>query len=159
MLNINNSFACIMDTPLGKLGIKMHDGNITAVDYLSAETTHDDPFISAQLNTYFSNPHHVFTLPVAPAGTPFQQRVWQALCGIPAGTTLTYGTLAKTLNSSPRAVGQACRRNPIPIIIPCHRVVGVNDLGGYAGEKNGKLLEIKQWLITHEVNRIAFVTI
>lgn len=139
-----------MDTPLGKLGIKMHDGSITAVDYLSTETTHDNPFISAQLNTYFTNPHHVFTLPVAPAGTDFQQRVWKALCDIPAGTTLTYGALAKQLNSSPRAVGQACRRNPIPIIIPCHRVVGANDLGGYSGETKGKLFAVKEWLLKFE---------
>ena len=142
---------CIIDTPLGKLGIMMQDGSVTSVDFLpDTAFTVNESFITPQLNAYFSDPTHVFTVPTRPAGTPFQQRVWKALCDIPAGTTLTYGALAKKLNSSPRAVGQACRRNPIPIIVPCHRVTGAKDLGGYAGETKGKLFGIKKWLLDFE---------
>lgn len=83
-------------------------------------------------------------------GTEFQKRVWRALCAIPPGTTKTYGELAKQLNTSPRAIGNACRKNPLPIIIPCHRVVAKNSLGGYAGARIGNLLEIKKWLLRYE---------
>lgn len=154
MVDTNTHYACILDTPLGKLGIKMHDDKVTALDYLHTavpQCSDNDTFITAQLNAYFSNPQHTFSIPTAPAGTPFQQRVWQALTEIPAGTTRTYGALARQLHSSPRAVGQACRRNPIPIIVPCHRVVGASKLGGYAGDTEGSLFAIKQWLLQFEM--------
>ncbi len=83
-------------------------------------------------------------------GTAFQKRVWQALCNIPPGTTKTYGELAKELHTSPRAIGNACRKNPLPIIIPCHRVVAKNSLGGYAGARTGELIEFKKWLLENE---------
>lgn len=85
-------------------------------------------------------------LPLAPAGTPFQQRVWQQLLTIPYGKTVTYGDIAKALNSSPRAVGSAVGRNPISIIVPCHRVLGSSgSLTGYAGgvERKTALLELE----------------
>jgi methylated-DNA-[protein]-cysteine S-methyltransferase len=87
---------------------------------------------------------------VAPAGTPFQRRVWQRLSAIPAGETLTYGALARELGTSARAVGGACRTNPIPLVIPCHRVVATNGLGGYSGERGGDWLAKKRWLLAHE---------
>jgi methylated-DNA-[protein]-cysteine S-methyltransferase len=152
MTNMHSQFACIMDTPLGKLGIRMKESCITAVDYLSAnvDTTTQESSIASQLIAYFTNPKHKFELPIQLTGTPFQLRVWMALSDIPSGTTLTYGQLAKKLKSSPRAVGQACRRNPIPIIIPCHRVIGAKKLGGYAGDTSGNLFAVKQWLLQHE---------
>jgi methylated-DNA-[protein]-cysteine S-methyltransferase len=82
--------------------------------------------------------------------TPFQKQVWQALLTIPCGSTLTYGELAKKLNSSPRAVGQACRANPLPFLIPCHRVVGAKNSGGYFGARKGKKIALKQWLLEQE---------
>ena len=84
-------------------------------------------------------------------GTPFQRRVWQALRGIPSGSTCSYGELAHELGSSARAVGGACRRNPIPIVVPCHRVAAAaGGVGGFMGQRDGEALTIKQWLLDHE---------
>lgn len=83
-------------------------------------------------------------------GTDFQKRVWAALLEIPAGQTLTYGELAQKLNSHPRAIGQACRTNPYPVVIPCHRVVSKTGFGGYAGAVSGDLLNFKKWLLQRE---------
>ena len=102
------------------------------------------------LQTYFQNPQQSFQLPLQLKVTAFQERVLKALQKIPVGTTETYGNLAKKLKTSARAVGNACRRNPIAIVIPCHRVVGKNNPGGFCGEKDGKMLAIKQWLLEHE---------
>ncbi len=85
-----------------------------------------------------------------PDGTVFQRRVWQVLLNIPPGQTRTYGELARELGSSPRAVGGACRRNPIPLLIPCHRVVAANGDGGFAGHTSGRWMDIKRWLLEHE---------
>ena len=91
-------------------------------------------FIADELCAYADNPHHRFQLPLKPLGTIYQQRVWNALLAIPVGHTLTYGELATTLQSSPRAIGQACKKNPLILFIPCHRVVGKNNPGGYMGQ-------------------------
>ena len=88
--------------------------------------------------------------PVAPQGTPFQQRVWRALMEIAPGERLTYGELARRLQTGPRAVGGACRANPIPLLIPCHRVVAAKGDGGFAGHRDGPWLAIKRWLLEHE---------
>jgi methylated-DNA-[protein]-cysteine S-methyltransferase len=106
--------------------------------------------IAAALQAYFANPGYRFHLSLHLQGTPFQRRVWQALQAIPAGETRTYGDLAKQLHSGARAVGMACRANPIPVIVPCHRVVAANGLGGYAGKTAGRQLGIKRWLLQHE---------
>lgn len=87
---------------------------------------------------------------LAPQGSVFQRRVWDALLQIPPGQTRTYGELARVLGSSPRAVGGACRRNPIPLFIPCHRVVAANGDGGFAGHTRGRWMDIKRWLLAHE---------
>jgi methylated-DNA-[protein]-cysteine S-methyltransferase len=84
------------------------------------------------------------------AGTAFQQRVWQAMREIPLGETISYGALAKQLNSSARAVGNACRTNPIPIIIPCHRIVAKHGIGGFSGMIQGTRITMKEWLLRHE---------
>jgi len=89
-------------------------------------------------------------------GTEFQRKVWQSLQDIPVGEVRTYGSLAKELNSSARAVGNACRQNLFPVIVPCHRVVSASGIGGYAGDtlarQHGQInfLHIKQWLLAHE---------
>ncbi len=100
------------------------------------------------LDDYFAGSPRETDFPLSPAGTAFQQRVWEILLTIPYGKTTTYGAIAKQLdnNMSAQAVGQAVGRNPISIIIPCHRVVGAKrQLTGYAGG-----LEIKKWLLCHE---------
>lgn len=100
----------------------------------NAEPTKLLAIAASQLNAYFEERHFDFDLPLAPAGTDFERRVWQGLKTIPAGTTLTYGGLAERLQTGPRAVGRACGANPIPILIPCHRVLGAGgSLHGYSG--------------------------
>ena len=106
--------------------------------------------ILLQLKKYFSSALAFHTVSLAPQGTVFQKSVWNELSKIPMGETRTYGEIANKLNSSARAVGNACRKNPIQIIIPCHRVVSAQGLGGYAGETQGKQLDIKRWLLNHE---------
>ncbi len=103
-----------------------------------------------QLKTFWQDNSFKFDLPLEVQGTDFQKRVWQALREIPTGQVETYGSLAKKLQSSPRAIGQACRTNPIAIVIPCHRVVSQTSLGGFAGETDGNNLDVKQWLLQHE---------
>ena len=87
---------------------------------------------------------------LADKGTPFQRRVWQYLQSIPMGTTQSYGHVAKALNSSARAVGNACRANPFLLVVPCHRVVKSTGIGGFGGKVDGEAIAIKQWLLAHE---------
>ena len=87
-------------------------------------------------------------LPLESAATPFQRRVREALQGLPPGSVISYGALARHLNTCSQAIGQACARNPLPIVVPCHRVVGADGLGGYTGGTDG--LEIKRWLLERE---------
>lgn len=107
--------------------------------------------VEEQLHTWSQNPHHQFNLPyIIKNGTAFQHRVWKAMCEIPVGETRSYGLLAQQLNSSPRAVGGACGRNPLPIIIPCHRITAKHALGGFNQQQSGWLIDVKRWLLTHE---------
>lgn len=106
--------------------------------------------IVAQLDRYFSSAISFKNIPLLPIGTDFQKSVWRELRKIPCGETRTYGQIAKNLHSGARAVGNACRKNPIQIIIPCHRVVSTKGIGGYAGETQGRQLDIKHWLLKHE---------
>jgi methylated-DNA-[protein]-cysteine S-methyltransferase len=116
----------------------------------------DDAWFSGvrdQLNAYFQGRLTRFEVPVAPEGTAFQQKVWTALKAIPCGATATYGELARKLGSpqSSRAVGLAAGKNPISIIIPCHRLIGADGaLTGYAGG-----LDMKRWLLEHELTRFG----
>lgn len=104
----------------------------------------------AWLAAYCQDPSLPCELPLRPAGTAFQRRVWRALRGIPCGSTRTYGELAHELGSAAQAVGNACRRNPIAILVPCHRVCSASGLGGYAGATTGFWPELKQRLLQHE---------
>lgn len=106
--------------------------------------------IADQILQYLDDPNFQFSIPYRLNGTSFQCKVWETLRTIPAGKTLTYGELALQLKTHSRAVGQACRRNPIPIIIPCHRIIGQRHVGGFSGEEEGEFIEIKKWLIKHE---------
>ncbi len=105
--------------------------------------------VASQIEAYFANAHNDFNLPLIYKGTPFQRRVWQAISAISCGRVLTYGEIAAQIGSGPRAVANACGANHLPLIIPCHRVVAKNGLGGYMqGSKEG--LKIKAWLLKHE---------
>ncbi len=107
-------------------------------------------WVRQALADYFRDGTLGLDLPVAPLGTDFQRRVWAALRAIPPGTTRTYGDLARELDTSPRAIGGACRANPCLIAVPCHRVVARDGLGGFAGERGGERLAVKCWLLRHE---------
>jgi methylated-DNA-[protein]-cysteine S-methyltransferase len=156
-----NDYQAIIATPLGRIGIRMTGEAVSALDYLPADAPEQPPTDAAteavveQWEGYFRDPQYRFTVPLAPAGTAFQQRIWNALPTIPAGTVLTYGELARQFDTAPRAIGGACRNNPVPILIPCHRVVGRRGLGGYAGEVTGDPLGIKRWLLRHEGVEVA----
>ena len=155
-MTTNISYQAVMATPLGRIGIRMAGDAASALDYLAADALEQPPAdtataaVVAQLEAYFHDPRYQFTVPLAPGGTTFQQRVWAALQAIPSGTVLTYGDLGWQLDTAARAIGGACRTNPLPILIPCHRVVGRQGLGGYAGAVTGDPLGIKRWLLRHE---------
>ena len=150
-------YQAMITAPFGCcIGITMTSGAVSALDYLPANTPEQSPTdpataaVVAQLAAYFRDADTPLMVPVMLAGTTFQQRVWAALQAIPLGTVLTYGELAEQLGTAARAVGAACRTNPLPILIPCHRVVGRQGLGGYAGTVTGDPLAIKRWLLRHE---------
>ena len=121
-----------------------------ATSSISHSSNKQTKIILQQLNNYFSSAASLKEIPIAPEGTLFQKSVWNELRKIPLGETRTYGDIAKKLNSSPRAVGNACRKNPIPVIVPCHRVISAKGIGGYAGEIEGRQINIKRWLLSHE---------
>jgi len=153
-------------SPIGPLGLRLVPGGLGEIDFLAAAPDRPLPPLSAwassgpdaelvaeaarQIERYFLDPRAGFRLPLVLGGTPFQRRVWQALQTIAPGRTLTYGELAERLGSSARAVGGACRANPLPIVVPCHRVVARGGLGGFAGASSGRKTDIKQWLLEHE---------
>ncbi|WP_035384178.1 methylated-DNA--[protein]-cysteine S-methyltransferase [Ferriphaselus sp. R-1] len=150
------AFQAILLAPCGKLGVRCTAAALTGVEFLPPDTPEQPPRnalaaqVAAQLAAYFSAADFAFDLPLAPGGTLHQNRVWQRMCAIPRGQALTYGELARDIGSAPRAVGQACGNNPIPIVIPCHRVVGRAGLGGFMHHGDGYALEIKRWLLRHE---------
>jgi methylated-DNA-[protein]-cysteine S-methyltransferase len=127
-------------SPIGRLMIEEAGGAIVAIGW---EGTGDNRALgngsallseaAAQLDAYFAGQLTRFDLPLAPDGSPFETRVWAEMREIPYGETRCYGDLAATIGSAPRAVGRACGRNPIPIIIPCHRVLAKTGIGGYSG--------------------------
>ncbi len=149
-------YGAVISSPLGKLGIRVADDAVTAIEYVHESTLLKEAVrreaerVVHQLHSYFDDPDWEFELPLAPEGTVFQRKVWQALRSLAPGEVLTYGELARRLNSGPRAVGNACRRNPIPIVIPCHRVVSASGPGGYSGATQGAMLMVKQWMLRHE---------
>lgn len=137
-------------TPLGALTLSEEDGAVVALDWgFGRDQTQTKLLLEGrdQLQAYFDGELKKFSLPLSPAGTAYRKRVWQALCGIAYGHTVSYGALAARIGGSARSVGTANARNPIPIIIPCHRVVGSVGLGGYSG---GDGLETKTWLLALE---------
>lgn len=128
---------------------------VAATEQLRVPVSDAAAYVVAQLELYFRNPRWPFDLPLLPQGSEFQQRVWQALREIPAGSKVTYGQLAWRLESSARAVGSACRANPVPIIVPCHRVVSAMGVGGFMGQVVGPQIAIKEWLLQHEQREMA----
>ena len=126
-----------LHSPLGPLTVSETEDAIVALDWGWGRDQSPTPLLQRAidiLNEYFDGKAPAFDLAFRPKGTAFQQRVWQAMCAIPYGQTRTYGELAERAGGVARAVGMACGANPIPILIPCHRVVAQNGLGGYSGD-------------------------
>nr|WP_299246040.1 methylated-DNA--[protein]-cysteine S-methyltransferase [uncultured Halomonas sp.] len=146
-------------SPLGFLQIKATEAGITHIDFVDerSEAVTPHPLIDdckTQLEEYFQGRRQHFDVPLAPEGTDFQKRVWRQLRAIPFGETCSYAMISQKIASpkSHRAVGAANGRNPLSIIVPCHRVIGSNgQLTGYAGG-----LERKQWLLQHEQAQLAY---
>jgi methylated-DNA-[protein]-cysteine S-methyltransferase len=148
-------YHAVVRSPVGFLGIITDEDSLLEVDFLSKGNVLPAKTMLAkkvvrQLEDYFQNPSSGFDLPLQATGTEFQQQVWQVMRGIPAGEVMTYGQVAEVLNSSPRAVGNACRANPIPIIVPCHRIVSKQGIGGFAGKTSGRDIRNKRELLEHE---------
>jgi methylated-DNA-[protein]-cysteine S-methyltransferase len=150
------AYSAIIKLPFSTLGITSRDETLLAIDFLADNTNAiapKDTFskeVVAQLDAYCRDKNFCFDLPLLASTTTFQVRVREALIAIPVGQVLSYGQLAARLGSGARAVAMACRHNPLPVIVPCHRIVAKNAMGGYAGAISGKPVEIKHWLLEHE---------
>ena len=142
---LTNLGLAVTTTAKGLAGIDyVHDlSPVDATDKIAEEAVR-------QLERYFEDPLWHFDLPLDLAGTPFQQRLWRTLREVPVGAVDTYGKLAHKLNSGAQAIGQACRRNPVPVVVPCHRIVSQQGMGGYVGEVDGEKMSIKRALLAHE---------
>lgn len=150
-------FDGIVPAPFGALGVRMSGQRLAELVFLPAGRQQIPAAIrpvARALEAYFDDPAQPFALPLALVGTPFRQRVWAALNTVLAGQTTTYGSLARQLGSGARAVGQALGDNPIPLIIPCHRVLSATGLGGFMHTRDPRQdpfpLTVKRWLLTHE---------
>ncbi len=130
-----NSVATLQ-TPFGKWGVEAVDGSITRLIWNAKPNGEISPLLAEairQLDAYAKGRLQVFDLPLAPKGSIFQQKIFAEMLAIPFGQTVTYGEIAKNLDCPAQPVGQACGANPIPIIIPCHRVLAKNSIGGFSG--------------------------
>jgi len=138
------------DTPTGPFTLTDDAGEIVAATWRHARRIEATPLLleaKAQVTAYFEGTLQAFDLPLAIRGTDFQQAVCRQIAAIPFGETTTYGDLARNLGAPAQAVGQGCGANPIALIIPCHRVLGANGLGGFSG---GKGIETKVALLRNE---------
>lgn len=150
------SFDARLATPFAVLGIRAPGERLTGIEYLPrgaatlAPTNSLAAKVCRQIERYLDDPEFRFDLPFEFVGTAFQSRVWQEICLIPSGATLTYLEVAQRLKSAPRPVGGACGANRIPLVIPCHRVVASHGIGGFMHARGGAPIAIKQWLLRHE---------
>lgn len=155
----NPVFTAVIDASFGAVGIRTQDDAVCEITYLPAGINTCAPrdalseLAAGQIQRYLADPEFQFTLPLAKVGTVFQQRVWAAISAIPLGEVLTYGDVARRVNSAPRAVGQACGANWFPLVIPCHRVTAAAGIGGFAnqGDQTGFHVGVKRWLLAHEM--------
>ncbi|MFT8675347.1 MAG: methylated-DNA--[protein]-cysteine S-methyltransferase [Acetobacter sp.] len=141
-----------LHSPIGDLTLSEEDDTIIALDWGWGRDQTETPLLLRArdwLDQWFDDPAAAGSppFPLAPYGTDYQKRIWAALSAIPVGQTVTYADLAEKIGGSPRSVGQAVGRNPIPILIPCHRVLGRQGLGGYSGDGG---VDDKTWLLRLE---------
>ena len=150
-------FDAVVHAPFGGIGVRVAGGAVTELVYVPPSLK---PLAAQgglarraalQIENYLADAAFRFDLPLAPRGSEFQQRVWRAIAAIPAGSTLTYGEVACLVRNAPRAVGQACGANWFPLVVPCHRVLAVGGIGGFARhDGSGFHLDVKRWLLRHE---------
>ena len=143
--------------PFAVLAACCDDYAVSSLVYLrrsAAELPPQNPLaaeLARQLRAYLKNAKSInFDLPLYDAPTPHQQKVRAEVCAIPCGATASYGDIARRAKTSPRAVGGACRANPLPLIVPCHRVVAANNIGGFMGDNGESFLTVKRKLLAHE---------
>ncbi len=139
-----------LHSPVGDITLFEEEGNLVSIDWGWVSGQSETPLLlraRTQLHEYFDGGRRIFDLPLAPAGTSYQLGVWRALAEIPYGQTRTYAQIAAQAGGSARSVGQANGRNPLPLVIPCHRVVSLSGPGGYSGADG---IETKIWLLARE---------
>lgn len=147
----------VLASPIGFLTLEENAGALTRIEFLGERAVALAPIspllreTALQLAAYFADPHFQFDLPLCLEGTDFRQKVWASIAAIPCGQVISYAELARRVGSAPRAVGGACGANPLPLIVPCHRVVAMKGLGGFNADKDGvDWSPIKRWLLNHE---------
>jgi methylated-DNA-[protein]-cysteine S-methyltransferase len=156
----------VIEFPKMKVAVATRDARVAGIKYLPLSEDSKDPDNALaeravrQLERYREDPDAKFDLPLLIEGSEFQRRVWDAMCAIPRGRTLTYGEMARKLggmdHEAARAVGQACGDNRLPVVIPCHRVVAADGVGGFSHTTDGYLIDAKRWLLMHEASADAF---
>ncbi|MEY3219756.1 MAG: Methylated-DNA--protein-cysteine methyltransferase [Pseudomonadota bacterium] len=153
-------FDLLYSAPFSLLGVTLTRGKVSGIDFLDdaqslaaaceapkkSKSAHK---VKDELDRYFEDGLYPLDLSVELVGSPFQIKVWQTLRKIKPGNTVSYGMLARQLKSSARAIGGACRTNPVPIIVPCHRVISRQGLGGYTGDEEQRV-DYKRYLLLHE---------
>lgn len=154
-----SAFQACLRAPFATLGITTSDTHVTGIRFLAPSVPALAPprnslayLACVQIQSYLQDGRFVFDLPLRLSGTRHRLEVWEAMQRIPAGAMRTYGDLARDIRSSARAVGGACGANPIPLVVPCHRVIAANRaIGGFMGQRvEGFELSIKRWLLEHE---------
>jgi methylated-DNA-[protein]-cysteine S-methyltransferase len=150
-------FDAVLKASAFSLGVETDERHILNVAILPVGTAAQPPLpdtlaylACVQLSAYLEHGDYQFDLPIRLTGSLHQLHVWEAMRRIPAGETRTYGDIATEIGSNARAVGSACGANPVPIVVPCHRIVAANGLGGFMGGTGEKTLSIKRWLLQHE---------
>ncbi|MCP5142068.1 MAG: methylated-DNA--[protein]-cysteine S-methyltransferase [Gammaproteobacteria bacterium] len=155
MLKNPPPYTAVIDSPIGAIGVVTDAGVLVGLDFAAGKEllSPGDAFgteVARQVAAYFADPGFRFDLPFREQGTEFQKKVWAALRTIPRGGPVSYGELARRLGTAARAVGGACRANPIPLLTPCHRVVSASGIGGFHGDAQGGWVNAKHWLLAHE---------
>jgi methylated-DNA-[protein]-cysteine S-methyltransferase len=149
-------YSAKLEGPFAVINIRTRGERLTEIEYLPLGAATLEPIdafsreVCRQLDAYFDDAGFRLDLPFEWQGTGYQHRVWEAVRAIPLGATRSYLDVAQQIGSAPRPVGTACGANRIPLLIPCHRVVGSSGLGGFMHSRGGKPLEIKRWLLRHE---------
>ncbi len=154
---MKKEFDAVIASPVGYLGLQEEGGVLIGIEFLGSQALEMAPQsvllreTARQLDAWFVDPAFRFTVPYHLQGTEFRRKVWAQIAAIPCGEVKTYADIAKALRSAPRPVGGACGANPLPLVIPCHRVVAASGLGGFNAKRGGQdWRPIKRWLLDHE---------